>query len=79
MTTYLIKRSVGIFILCTCLLGATGCDRIAGSYYYRTGEKSFFAGNYSEAIKGFDGSIKYGYQLRESFVMRAMAHYMKGE
>jgi tetratricopeptide (TPR) repeat protein len=61
------------------VLGLTGCDRIVGRYYYRAGEKLYFAGNYSEAIKGFDGSIKYRFQLRESFAMRGLAHYMKGE
>ena len=39
----------------------------------------YFAGNYSEAIKGFDGSIKHRYLLRESYAMRGMAHYKKGE
>jgi len=68
-----------ISVLFACLLFATACDRIVGRYYYEAGERFYFAGNYSEAIKCFDGAIKYHYQLRESYAMRGLAHYELGE
>jgi len=79
MTNDLTKRYLRVSILFICLLGATACDRILGRYYYKAGEKLYFAGNYSEAIRGFDGSIKHRYQLRESYAMRGLAHYKQGE
>ena len=68
-----------VSILFACLLFAAGCNRIVGSYQYRAGERLYFAGKYSEAIKGFDGSIRHQYQLRESYAMRGLAHYELGE
>ena len=73
------KRNVLVCSLFTALLCSTACERVAGYYSYRAGERLYFAGHYAEAIKCFDSSINHKYQLRESLAMRGLAHYKQGE
>jgi len=71
--------TVGRYTALCFLLCLTGCTQLAGRYYYKAGEKLYFAEKYSEAIAACDKSIEYGYQLQESYAMRGLAHYNRGE
>jgi tetratricopeptide (TPR) repeat protein len=57
----------------------TGCSRLVGRYHYNVGEKLYFAEKYSEAIPQFDRSIEHGYNVQESYAMRGLAHFNRGE